>query len=89
MTRRDGEACGLELLGTGPGGLYVRAAGGNRRALLGSGRAVRPFVAADPTTGRPRRRREDRTRLDGEVVLVGEHLVLALPEPAAVALPRA
>ncbi|MET9957736.1 PQQ-binding-like beta-propeller repeat protein [Streptomyces sp. NPDC006326] len=89
LTRRDGRTCGLTLLGTQSGALYVRSAAGSRRTLLGGDRAVPPFVAGlDLATGRPRRQWEDRTGVGGGAVPSGEYLVLPVPELTALALPR-
>ncbi|EFL17381.1 PknB serine/threonine protein kinase, partial [Streptomyces sp. C] len=53
VTRREGAACVLGLLGVRRGVLYVRSSHGGRRGLLG--RTALPFVTGlDVGTGRPR-----------------------------------
>ncbi|WP_158734467.1 PQQ-binding-like beta-propeller repeat protein [Streptomyces sp. NRRL F-2747] len=86
LTRRDSAPRALELLGLRPGGLYVKVPEGGRRGLLH--RSAEPFVAVlDPATGKPRRRWEPPASVPGEVLLTGDHLVLARPELSAYALP--
>ncbi|WP_168724302.1 serine/threonine-protein kinase [Streptomyces sp. A1547] len=88
LTRRAGPDCALELLGTRPGGLFVRSSSGDGRGLLGRRKALQPFVAAlDPGTGRTRWLWEDPALGAGDAVLIDDHLVLPRPELTAVALP--
>ncbi|MEU8838595.1 protein kinase [Streptomyces roseus] len=76
----------LELLGLRPEGLYVKAARGGRRGLLG--RESGPFVAAlDPATGKPRRQWEHPGLGGGDALLIGDRLVLCAPALAAYDLP--
>ncbi|MFF3647642.1 protein kinase [Streptomyces sp. NPDC002181] len=84
--RGEGAGGAFELLGLRPGGLYVKAARGGRRGLLG--RESGPFVAVlDPATGKPRRQWEHPGLADGDTLLVGDRLALSRPELAAYDLP--
>ncbi|MFE5761670.1 protein kinase [Streptomyces sp. NPDC056492] len=84
--RGEGAGGAFELLGLRPGGLYVKAARGGRRGLLG--RESGPFVAVlDPATGKPRRQWEHPGLAGGDTLLVGDQLVLSRPELAAYDLP--
>ncbi|MFK0218919.1 protein kinase [Streptomyces vinaceus] len=86
VLRGDGTGGSFELLGLRAGGLYVKAARGGRRGMLG--RESGPFVAVlDPATGKPRRQWEHPGLGGGDVLLIGDRLVLSRPELAAYDLP--
>ncbi|MFE2549221.1 protein kinase [Streptomyces sp. NPDC059355] len=81
VARNEGAGGSLELLGLRPGGLYVKAARGGRRGLLG--RELGPFVAVlDPATGKPLRQWEHPGLGGGDTLLIGDRLVLSAPAPA-------
>ncbi|WP_327133433.1 protein kinase [Streptomyces sp. NBC_01343] len=84
--RNEEAGSSLELLGLRPGGLYVKAARGGRRGLLG--RELGPFVAVlDPATGKPLRQWEHPGLGGGDTLLIGDRLVLSAPALAAYDLP--
>ncbi|MEU6867235.1 protein kinase [Streptomyces sp. NPDC046876] len=86
LTRRRATGCGLELLGVGGGGLYVRVARPGRRGLLGHGRDAEPYVVAlDKATGRPRRQWDDPALADHAPLLLPHALLL--PRPTLSAFP--
>ncbi|MGE7385509.1 protein kinase domain-containing protein [Streptomyces sp. NPDC004126] len=85
VTRREGTACVLELLGVRRGVLYVRSSHGGRRGLLG--RTALPFVTGlDVTTGKPRGHWDHPA--DGPApVVTAATLIQAHPTLTAVPLP--
>ncbi|MFI5669195.1 protein kinase [Streptomyces sp. NPDC051704] len=86
VARNEGAGGSLELLGLRPGGLYVKAARGGRRGLLG--RELGPFVAVlDPATGKPLRQWEHPGLGGGDTLLIGDRLVLSAPALAGYDLP--
>ncbi|MFB9587490.1 serine/threonine-protein kinase [Streptomyces racemochromogenes] len=85
VTRREGTACVLELLGVRRGVLYVRSSHGGRRGLLG--RTALPFVTGlDVTTGKPRGHRDHPAEGPGPVV-AADALVFAGPALTGAPLP--
>lgn len=86
VNRRNGNGGKLELVGVRQGVLYVKAAHGGRRGLLG--RPAQPFVTGlDVVSGKPRWHWENPGIGVREAVLAGDSIVLPLPELTAIALP--
>ncbi|MFJ6784801.1 protein kinase [Streptomyces yangpuensis] len=84
LTSRTGERCALQLIGVTDNALYVQAADGGRNWR---GRRLSPFVAAlDVRSGRELWRWEHAGISHRPAALVGNRLVLALPELTALAV---
>ncbi|MGX1886782.1 protein kinase domain-containing protein [Streptomyces sp. NPDC055287] len=82
LTSRSGERCALQLVGIADDALYVKAADGGRNWR---GRSLPPFVTAlDVCSGRELWRWEHSGISERPAALVGNRLVLALPELTAI-----
>ncbi|MFE5677268.1 hypothetical protein ACFQ7B_31415 [Streptomyces erythrochromogenes] len=84
LTSRTGERCALQLIGIADNALYVQAADGGRNWHR---RRLPPFVTAlDVRSGRELWRWEQPGISHRPAALVGNRLVLALPELTAIAV---
>ncbi|MCX4627792.1 protein kinase [Streptomyces sp. NBC_01443] len=86
LTRHEGTACAVELLGFRPWGVYVSVPRGGRRGMLS--RTTGPSIAVlDRETGKPRRHWAQPGLGEGDTLLIGDQLVVSRPELSAYALP--